>query len=749
MSVHVPHAARWVAAVLVSLVALTLPLAADAQPKSASLQWRTYVGGPGSDRVTAVAQASNGDVLVAGVTRSLSLDEPATGGVRNSEDYFIARFTSSGSRVWVRTYGGDFNTERISAITITPTNDIYIVGSTDNQNITGVGTVYEGGRGGEEGFLSKIDYASGISEWFLYVSGNSTETATGVVVTSDGIYVTGSTNSSNFLGYSVPLRGGDAFVLKVDPANPGVFPWATTPFRLIGGAGQDDGNGITVDGNKLLVVGTTRSNPISTNPVPVTGFHGVADAFVARLDASSGALEWVTNVGGAQLDEGTAIAVHPVSHQIAVAGNMTSTEFGGPPAPSGRNAFAAWLATTGAAQMSPRVLGGASEDVVVSVAFDSASTTYLSGTTESADLPVTVSNALDTSIESGTGLREGFVAAFPAAGGGGWVSFFGGDATDTILGMNLTLPPSAPSTSPRLVLALQTSSGTGFPTPIGSAYDPNLSTPPDGYVAALTLTDITPPSAGIVNDRPGPDTVNADIDVQDFSDALSANWNGFTHPAGIARYEWALGTVSSPEAIQSFTSVGTSTFATRGMLNLQVGTRYYTTVRAQSPYGITTTSRSNGVLVRDAGTSPPDGGPGTPDAGIDGGVGTPDAGIDGGPRTPDAGIDGGVGTPDAGIDGGVGSPDAGIDGGVGTPDAGADGGPGIPDAGIDGGTGMPDSGTETPDSGTGGDDGGMEEGEPRSPIGCGCSSEGGAGVPLLLGLMLLALRVRRSHASFP
>jgi MYXO-CTERM domain-containing protein len=724
VSIHVPYAARQAVAWLLSFVALTLPLAAGAQT-STTLQWRTYAGGPGTERITGVARASNGDFIVIGNTTSRFIDEPAIGSVETVDNYFIARYTPSGGRVWVHVYGSSGSADKVNGIAIVPgtPDEIYIVGSTTNSNVSDSGTVYEGTRGGEEAFLAKIGASDGFAEWFLYLSGVNTEVATGVVATGGFVYVTGYTNSpANFAGYGYSVPGSaaeDVFVIKVNPAQIADanlrFPWSIK-FRLIAGGGQDLSTGIALDLDKLLVVGTTRSNNL---PGPVTGFHGDADAFVAKVDTLTGALDWFTYVGGTLLDEGNALTVNPSNHQVIIAGSSTSN-LEGPTPPGGKNAFTVTLSPTGT-QLKAKVLGGSSDDEAMGVQIDTFDTIYIAGTTASGNLPVTPSNALDTTIDSTTtGLREGFVAALPSAGGTGSVSYFGGDQPDSVTGLSLDLA----STPKRLMLTMQTASGSGFPTPIApSAYDTTLSGGPDGYLAVLNLTDITPPTGGIVNDRPSLDSLNTDIDVLDVNDRIFANWSLFSHGSTL-RYEWAIGTGAFPEAIQPFTFVDTATSNGRTGLSLQVGSTYFVTVRAQSQYGITTTRISDGVLIRDAGT---------PDAGMD--AGTPDAGMDAG--TPDAGMD--AGPPDAGMD--AGTPDAGMDAGM---DAGADAGT---DAGMDAGTDAGTDGGPGNDGGLGGNDSGIDNGEPISPIGCSCSSAGGAGLPLLFGLMILAFLSRRSNDS--
>ncbi|WP_224364557.1 hypothetical protein [Hyalangium versicolor] len=734
MVIHVPLAARHAVALLLSLVALTLSLSADAQTAT-SLQWRSYVGGPGADRLEDVARLSNGDIVVVGNGTSTNINEPAGGTVDTVDNYFIARFSADGTvRRWSHVYGANTSTDRVTAIAVTPTDELFIVGSTDNSNVTDSGTLYDGSRGGQEGFLAKVSSADGFPEWFLYLSGSGTEAATGVLATGGFVYVTGyTTSTTNFLGYPVPGSGAeDAFVVKVDPSQIADstlrFPWTTKPFRTIGGSGQDLLSGITLDVNKLLLVGTTRSSSITNIPTPVVGFHGDADAFVAKMDPVSGSIDWFTYVGGTLLDEGNAITVNPTTHQSVIAGSSTSNLLG-PVPPGGKNAFAVWLGPTGA-QIKTRVLGGGSDDEAVSVALDGYDHVYIAGTTASSDLPVTSGPALDTTIEGGSGLREGFMAVFPSTEGPGWVSFFGGDLVDSVGAMFLYTPSS------RILLAMQTASTSGLPPPLTSAGDTTLNGGSDGYLAVLNLADMSPIVGGVVNDRSGIDNINVDIDVLDFNDRIYANWNSFTHGSTL-RYAWAIGTAAAPEAVQPFTSVDVATAQGRTGLSLQVGTTYFVSVRAQTPYGIASTKVSDGVLIRSTGT---------PDAGMDGGTDAgPDAGADAGPPDagPDAGVDAG---PDAGADAG---PDAGADAGLDAGmDAGADAGP---DAGADAG---PDAGADAgmdagADAGPGADggisnDAGVDGGERISPIGCSCSSEGGAGLPLLFGLMLLVFLSRRA-----
>jgi uncharacterized protein (TIGR03382 family) len=478
--------------------------------------------------------------------------------------------------------------------------------------------------------------------------------------------------------------------LKVDLTQP--YPTIGWNGRatLIGGSLTDKFYGIGIaqeSSTTTLVVGGTTSSPTMPYGPSVVrnGLHGTSsDAFVGKLDLASGAPIWLTYVGGTGTEEGSALTFNTVSQQIVIVGGTNSADFEGAPgtAPKFKNAFVAWLALGTGQQSRAQVFGGDLDDEATSLTVDGAGTTCVGGKTLSPNFPLR--NEFDNTAQR----QEGFVSFFPAAGGGGWSSFIGGDQDDEVgaLGINPTN---------RLVVGLTTSSSTGLPGTLQEDTTPN--TPPDGFLAGMDLPDPTLPTKGHVNDRFAQDIADQDVvdevDLATWNKTFYANWFGFSDNSGSVKYEVAVGTAEQPEALSPFTSTGTNFTAMAGPFpSITPGTRYYFTVRAEDPVGLTTVARSDGVLV--TGTNP------------DAGSGTDD---------------GGTGGPDGGPDGGMGGPD----GGTGGPDGGQDDGGTSPDGGTDGGTGNTDG------------DG------PISPLGWGCASTGAAGVPLILGWIVLVLAARR------
>ncbi|HYF01483.1 MAG TPA: Ig-like domain-containing protein, partial [Planctomycetota bacterium] len=111
------------------------------------------------------------------------------------------------------------------------------------------------------------------------------------------------------------------------------------------------------------------------------------------------------------------------------------------------------------------------------------------------------------------------------------------------------------------------------------------------------LKDTTNPLAGAVNDGPG-----LDIDWQNHTNSLSANWSGFSDPqSGVVAYRWAIGTTAGGADVLPFTDVGTA----RGSLAtpaLADGAIYYVTVEALNGAGLAVTAVSDGVRID---TTPP------------------------------------------------------------------------------------------------------------------------------------------------
>jgi hypothetical protein len=563
------------------LAALLLPLALFTVPASAWAQattprWHTYVGGSDVESFFALAQDPVTQHIVAvGVTASPDLS-PANRSPAAPADVLVSIFTRAGvlgplARPRHVVFGGsDF--DQATAVAIGPNRQIYVVGRTRSPTMPSFPVVHRSHGGDFDAFVAELS-PEGEPRWFMYLGAIGSDAALGVAAVGTSLYLTGNTSSSATvsslagIGYSTP----EAFVARLDTStSPPQFQWNQT----LVGEGIDELSGITLDAaGNLYVVGTLTSPQFPDASITNSFYGGSSDAVALKL-SPTGEILWLTYVGGLARDMGHAVALAP-NGEVVVAGALESPG-------NGSNVLVARLNSAGLEQ-ERRSLGGSKEDVARSVAVDANGNLYVGGLIGSASLPAR--GGFDPMFE---GLSEGFVTMIPASGGPGWASYVGGDVEDRVNALIL-------SSQNRLLLAGMTQSTSGLPGQEG--YDLTFGGGFDGFIVAVD-PDTTPPAAGRVYDRPGPDEVHQDVSQQASLTTLSANWEGFSDTeSGVVEYEWAIGTEASPEGVKAFAPVGTATSATVKDLTLAEGTAYFVTVRAINGAGLITTARSNGVTV--------------------------------------------------------------------------------------------------------------------------------------------------------
>lgn len=251
--------------------------------------------------------------------------------------------------------------------------------------------------------------------WNTFLGGtNSKDKGKAIAMGGNGdVYVAGITGAS----WGTPLNpftgGTDAFVANLGPD--GYLQWHT----FIGGAGDDDGKAIAVDGNGDIYVAGTAG---ATWGAPVNPLAGGSDAFAAKLN-SSGELLWHTFIGSANTDDGKAIAVDGAGN-VYTAGD-SDTPWGTPVNPhagAGQvDAFLAQLDSSGARQWHT-FLGSATWDEARAIAVDGNGNLYVAGGSDATWGAPINSHA--------GGSADAFVAQLNSSGIVQWNTFLGGTDTD-------------------------------------------------------------------------------------------------------------------------------------------------------------------------------------------------------------------------------------------------------------------------------------------------------------------------------
>jgi Beta-propeller repeat len=205
--------------------------------------------------------------------------------------------------------------------------------------------------------------------------------------------------------------------LILDP----VLDWST----YLGGNGNDEGHGITIDGDGNVYV-TGRMNSITfpvINSVPGSiqpANAGGDDAFVTKINAAGTAILYSTFLGGSGDDWGNGIAVDSAGNAY-VTGQTTSTAFprvsGGSIQSSsggGQDAFVTKINPSGTAILYSTFLGGTDDDGGFGIAVDDAGDAYVTGYTSSATFPG-ISGSSIQSVNRG-GFGDAFVTKINPVG---------------------------------------------------------------------------------------------------------------------------------------------------------------------------------------------------------------------------------------------------------------------------------------------------------------------------------------------
>jgi Beta-propeller repeat len=229
-----------------------------------------------------------------------------------------------------------------------------------------------------------------------------------------------------------------------DASRPLVIDPGSDYSTYLGGSSNDFGIEIALDrASNAYVTGQTISADFPTTSGTLDSSHGgVADAFVAKLDASGSNVVYATYIGGSAAEAGLAIAVDDTGNAY-VSGGTASSDF---PTTAGafetshkanEDVWVAKLSAEGSALIYSTFLGGSeiAGDFGAAIAVDSAGSAYVSGGSGSPDFPTT-EGAFDTSHNGEANELDAFVAKLNPEGSAlVFSTFLGGTCNDAITGI--------------------------------------------------------------------------------------------------------------------------------------------------------------------------------------------------------------------------------------------------------------------------------------------------------------------------
>ncbi len=381
---------------------------AELNPSGTQLNYSTYLGGNGDDVGYGIAVA-NGNAYVTGSAYSTDFPICPDSGAGNSYcashtggpvqktnagnfDIFVSEVNGTGTQLLYSTYlggtGNDQATGSPSMVRETPTSParpspptfpsvrIAVEALPTAHPTTGSPVQKTYGGGTYNGFVSELNPSGTQLNYSTYLGGSNYDFANGIAVNGSGdAFVTGYAGSSNFpvcpdngAGNSYcashsgsPLQttigggGQDGFVSELNPSGT-QLQYST----FLGGSGEDEGNGIAIDGSSdAYVVGfTTSANyPIcpdnggtssecashSGTPPQATAGGGL-DGIVSELNPAGTQLVYSTFLGGRARELGEGIAVDGAGSAY-VTGLTDSTDF--PTCPGSGGGHAACSSSSG------------------------------------------------------------------------------------------------------------------------------------------------------------------------------------------------------------------------------------------------------------------------------------------------------------------------------------------------------------------------------------------------------------------
>ena len=400
-----------------------------------------FIGGSMYDFGLGIAVDGWGNAYVTGATRSSESSFPVTvgpdltlNGDQYSDDAFVAKVTASGTALAYCGYIGGSSSDLGYGIAVDLSGSAYVTGRTDSGESTfpvlvGPDLTH---NGGSDAFVAKVNPSGADLAYSGYVGSSGGEGGHGIAVDAAGCaYVAGGTFRREdehglpvppffpeIVGPDLSYNGGsDAFVAKVDSTGSSLVYSG-----YIGGLSGESCSAIAVDGAGIAYVTGSTTSDQATFPVkggPDLTFNGNNDAFVAKVEASGASLVYCGYVGGSEDDYGYAIAVDG-SGSAYLTGETWSDETTFPSVNGpdrNRNgigpidAFVTKVESSGAALAYSGFLGGGNSDYGYGIAVDAAGCAYVTGSTGSSDLAVTVGPDLTFNFN---GSSDAFVIKIPA-----------------------------------------------------------------------------------------------------------------------------------------------------------------------------------------------------------------------------------------------------------------------------------------------------------------------------------------------
>jgi hypothetical protein len=319
------------------------------------------------------------------------------------------------------TFLGGNGADIITDVVIDRGGHIYVTGHTVSNNFPIEEALQDARAGEDDIFIAKFCSTGDTLEFCTYFGGNGNEQATGIAIDSAGrIWVCGGTTSTD-LRTVMPLQAQnsgyeDALIVCVSSAGDSLLFSS-----YLGGNGQDRAGDLVVDNyGNVGVVGSTSSSNFPTVKALIDTLAGTAsDAFVCKINATSKALSYSTYFGGSGVDNAVGIVID-AEGAIYISGTTNSLDL---PVVQplqdtlmgGVDLFVAKIDSSGVPLIRSTYWGGLQDDVARGMVLAPDGKMIIVGRTHSADYPLHL--PLQDSCHSCASQSDGFVTVLDKMSG--------------------------------------------------------------------------------------------------------------------------------------------------------------------------------------------------------------------------------------------------------------------------------------------------------------------------------------------
>ncbi|HMM06652.1 MAG TPA: SBBP repeat-containing protein [Clostridiales bacterium] len=301
------------------------------------LPYATLLGGSEVDIGRAIAVDAEGCAYITGST--LSPNFPITPGafqadLHGSISGFVTKFSADGSQLLYSTYlgGSDDGGEGGNAIAIDSAGHAYVAGATSSTDFPVTpGAFQTSNKGAQDCFVTKLSPDGASLVYSTYLGGNASDFAYSIRVDADGFAYVGGDTGGDFPttpgAFQPAYSGGrNGFISKLS-ADGTALIYST----YLGGSGNNSDTyiyGIAIDtAGSVYATGTTFSPDFPVTPGAFqTTLKGYPNAFVTKFSPDGSSLVYSTFVGGSDSDQAYAICADEQGNAY-VSGTTSSADF--------------------------------------------------------------------------------------------------------------------------------------------------------------------------------------------------------------------------------------------------------------------------------------------------------------------------------------------------------------------------------------------------------------------------------------